>query len=159
MLNLEAKDDPFKSLVEFVRQIVNPGQNEISKANDAIRLGFQENFSAESAGSGAKWQALAPSTVRERLRLGYGARPILVRSGSLLNSLMGGTDSVEEFSTSNDGWVLSVGTKNKYAIFHELGTSKMPARPFIEISQSSQEKVADSLEQMISEIERRVLGA
>ena len=58
-----------------------------------------------------------------------GKHPLLIRSGDLRQSIrsrLSGSDTVV------------VGAPMKYAAYHQMGTKKMPARPFFPFSQSGQ---------------------
>lgn len=160
MLTLEAQGDPFEDLLKFVKAIVAPTQDEQQQVSNVVREGWRENFTGERSGDGRAWVALAPSTVRQRIRAGYPARPILVRTGALRNSLLnpGASNSYEELQTTGDGWTLLVGTEDPKAIFHELGTSRMPARPFVALSDQAEQRVVSALDLLVAQIEARILG-
>mgnify|MGYP000870163905 FL=1 len=159
MLNLEANKDPFESLVAFVKAIVAPTKTEQDALSAAVRQGWGENFAGERSGDGRSWAALKPSTVLDRLRSGYGARPILVRTGHLRASLLspGATDSYEQAQASGNEWQLVVGSEDAKAIFHEQGTARMPARPFIALSDQAEQRVVSALDGLIAQIEARIL--
>ena len=71
---------------------------------------------------GPGWSPLAASTLRSRL---FPGEPILQQTGALMNSVV--NHPVLEISRTE----LTFGTNNPYAQFHEHGTSRMPARPFL----------------------------
>lgn len=96
---------------------------------------IRERYLSASAGDGT-W---APTALRGRVvRLNLARRPrarfmvstgILIRTGRLFSSMFeGGGDHLEEFVTAGSGDVV-VGTSVPYAVFHQFGTSRMPARP------------------------------
>lgn len=161
MLTLEAQGDPFASLVDFIKAIVAPTQAEQQQVSAAVREGWRENFTSESSGDGRAWQPLKPFTIAERLKRGYAAGPILVQSGRLRSSLLnpGAADSYEDLQTASNGWTLLVGTENSYALKHELGEGRIPARPFIALSDQAEQRVVSALDTLIAQIETRVLGA
>lgn len=71
------------------------------------------------------WPALADSTIAEKQRLGYvgqvsGTDPLL-RSGELRESI----------GAAVEGLKLEVGSTSKIGLWQEVGTPKIPARPFI----------------------------
>lgn len=162
MLTLESPTNPFDDIVEFVRAMLSPTSDEQRQISAAVRAGWQENFTGERSGSGQAWAQLKPFTILERTKRGYpGSHPILVQSRHMLNSLVtpGAADSYEDFRSEGNGWTLTLGTTDSKALKHELGSGKIPARPFIELSQSSQENVSHAIENVIRRIESRVLGA
>ena len=159
MLTLEAQGDPFEDLLKFVKAIVAPSQAEQQQVSAAVREGWRDNFTSESSGDGRAWAALKPGTVLDRIRSGYGARPILVRTGHLRGSLLnpGAANSYEQAQTTGDGWQLVIGTEDAKAIFHEQGTARIPARPFIALSDGAEQRVISALDTLIAQIEARIL--
>jgi len=67
------------------------------------------------------WAPLAASTKAERVRLGYTEDEPLLRSGQL-------RDSIESEVT---GLAAIVGTKSEIGLWQEVGTDRIPPRPFI----------------------------
>lgn len=72
---------------------------------------------------GSRWPPLAPSTIKEKQRLGYGAEPMLWRTGALARSLSekGGPGNI--FRAGADYVV--VGSSLFYAPFHQNGSRSM----------------------------------
>ena len=78
-----------------------------------------------------EWKPLAPATIAEKQRLGYtgqvSATDPLLRTGELRESIgvdldvLGFVDVLE----------LVVGSTEKVALWQEMGTSRMPPRPFL----------------------------
>lgn len=98
----------------------------------ALLADFAQNFAQEGGlfGRISAWAPLAPGTVRERVRLGYGgAHPILYRTGQLAQSTSqrGTPGNIFDVQPMR----LTVGTATPYAQFHQQGTSRMPARRII----------------------------
>lgn len=86
--------------------------------------GERKQFETEGGYGAGGWQPLAMSTV---LRKG-GPSPILVREGTLRDSLVGESPySIVDIRPLE----ARMGTKVPYARFHQKGTSRMPARPVI----------------------------
>ena len=81
---------------------------------DRLRITFAQE--------GPGWAPLAESTLRIREDP---TAPILQQSRALITSVI--NHPVLEISRKN----LLYGTANPYAQFHEHGTSRMPARPFL----------------------------
>lgn len=82
--------------------------------------------STEVAGAGpfAEWKPLAEATVADRLRQGYSADEMLLRTGEL-------RDSISHVVRGNEA---SIGSNNPIAVYQEIGTDKIPARSFLGIS-------------------------
>ena len=88
---------------------------------------------------GPGWSPLAESTLRSRL---FPGEPILQQTGALMNSVV--NHPVLEISRNE----LTFGTDNPYAPYHEHGTSRMPARPFLR----------PAIEEAMSEIRARYVN-
>lgn len=67
------------------------------------------------------WSPLAESTKADRVRSGYTEDDPLLRSGDLKNSL----------ESEVVGLAAIVGTKSEIGLWHEVGTDRIPPRPFI----------------------------
>lgn len=76
------------------------------------------NFARQAAPDKTPWAKLKPSTLREKRGGG-----ILVRTGALSGSI------AAQPATANQVTVKSSGIK--YGIFHQFGTRRMVARPFM----------------------------
>ena len=134
-------------------RLLRPSQADLAPLQEAIRQGFAQNFETESAG-GTPWAALAPSTVAQRLLLGYGAGPILQRTGSYRDAFTQATnpDHVSEIEYSGGVTTLSEGSSHPLTPFLEMGTGKMPARPVLELSRSAINEVSEAFDKMVSGI-------
>lgn len=100
---------------------------------------------------GEDWAPLAESTIASK-----GARSgivgphstILVDTGRLFESL------TLEDGTSDTIWItgdkfITFGTSVPYAIFHETGTSRMPARPAVGINDNTADQIADAVGEFV----------
>ena len=67
------------------------------------------------------WSPLAESTKADRARAGYAEDEPLLRSGSLRNSI----------ESEVIGLAAIVGTKSEIGLWQEVGTDRIPPRPFI----------------------------
>jgi phage virion morphogenesis protein len=94
--------------------------------------GVEEAFARQAdPATGQPWEALADATVRQRSRAGHWPGKILQVSGQLVASFT--PDHGPDFAL--------VGTNKEYAVFHQEGTSKMPARPPLGLSDDSAEEI------------------
>lgn len=84
---------------------------------------------------GPGWAPLDASTLKSRK---YPGLPILQQTGALMRSVV--NHPVITISQNQ----LTYGTNNPYAEYHEEGTSKMPARPFLG---PAQDEVLDEIRQ------------
>lgn len=85
-------------------------------------------FASVGAEGGAQWAELKPEYAAWK-EVHYPGTQILHRAGALESSLTSPNDPntvrIEERKT------LTLGTRIPYALFHQVGTSRMPARPEI----------------------------
>lgn len=139
MITFNFKDDIIKMVAERFRMDFSAIYRDIGNLM-LTYIALQFKTSGREFGDG--WAPLAPSTIRQRQRLGYadkkGNAKILMRTSGdagLLGSI--------NVSTSADG--IEIGTNKFYGIFHQEGTVKMPARPFLptQFTQSMLDDIAD----------------
>jgi len=125
--------------------MAGPALREIA---DDFRVMIAQQFASEGRAEGTPW--------RPRRRGGSQTRPgqvidlpLLVRTGALLESLIGpGTAGhVEELE---DG-AITLGTRLPDALFHQLGTRNMPARPIIVLSDERSAKWTEIVRGAIEE--------
>lgn len=92
-------------------------------------------FALEASPDGTLWPSLAQSTIREKKRLGYGRKKILVRTGRLRNSLtrVNHPDNIARFRTYKSVTTLFWGTKVSYGIYHQSDEprTRLPRRKFL----------------------------
>ena len=92
---------------------------------DVIGLDMATQFEMEGD---PKWKPLAPRTIAQRLRLGFGAGPILYRTGSLREAWSTETGQTREITPTS----LYIGPeKVSYAKYHQsrLPRTRIPRRP------------------------------
>ncbi len=73
-----------------------------------------------------EWPPLDESTIAEKQRLGYPVPAPLLRTGEMRDSIQ--WEAPEHDGDDTVGWV---GSNNEKAVYHELGTSRIPPRPFL----------------------------
>ena len=103
-----------------------------------------EEIRFDSEGPG--WAPLAASTLAFKDMNNYPS-DILIRTGDLQQSLLGYEGSISELTPDT----LEVGTSIDYAQYHQKGTSKMPRRPLISISQSATQVFAEMVSAYLAE--------
>ena len=82
-------------------------------------------------------------------------RPLLVLRGHLRDSLTNESSRKMVFNRAG-GRQLIIGTRIKYAKFHQYGTKKMPARPFVKVDQGL---VNDWAKEMRKDVEKAMKGS
>lgn len=94
-------------------------------------------FRSQQDSGGNAWAPLAPSTIARK-----GHSRILFESGDLQTSLTsGGSDAIREVFDRG----LIFGTSTEYAIFHQEGTSRMPARPPVGIQTQTLDEMVNAV--------------
>lgn len=96
--------------------------SEVFDAFGGYMLGsIQRNFQAE--GRPRRWVPLKEATIKQRIRLGYGAGPILQRTGALKSG----------FYFESTKRTFRMGNRRKYFVYHQLGAPKtnLPKRPML----------------------------
>lgn len=132
--------------------------------NDVIIPSIEANFAAQGRPG---WQPLSPNTIRDRIRKGYGAGPILQRTGRLMKEAT--RKNIWEVSSD----MLKLRTvyfdqKVPYAQYHQLGANTrgsgggklkkfvgsagsklsvpkvgfLPARPFVQLTMDEEVEIA-----------------
>lgn len=130
----------------------------VQAVSGAVQVGAGRNFMREGNIEGS-WNPLAPATVKERVRLGYGGEhPILFRTGEYARSFQGGAGYVEESSHSLGIWRISVGSDDYRATTHEFGRDNVPARPVLVFGEDVETDIERALMGVFDEIERRTRG-
>jgi len=118
-------------------------------------------FATESEPSGMKWQRLAPSTLIEKMRLGFGSKKILVRTGRLRSSVtrVNHPDNIAKFRTFKSKTTLFWGTRTPYGVYHQSGEprTKLPRRRFLPKAgdKTFNLLVAPAMEALITSLKRR----
>lgn len=112
---------------------------------DAIRKAFGDNFNRQ--GARGPWPALAPSTIAQRIRLGYGAGPILQRTGALKRHV---TTAPAQVTRTGRGIELRIRPGNVVAgrpkyVPLAMGTGRMPARPMVVLTPQAVAQVTGTI--------------
>lgn len=81
------------------------------------------------------WVSLKQSTIEARTRQGYWPGKILQRTGRLAQSAVEGHGA--DFAEVTFG--------ERYGIYHQTGTKRMPARPFAGVSEQTEADILDTL--------------
>jgi len=86
---------------------------------------MSEQFESQGSRGGRRWVPLSPAYKRWKDIVAPG-QPILVLGGKMKASMVGKTsDTIEQFRPSS----VTLGTRIRYAGYHQTGTRRMPARP------------------------------
>ena len=127
-----------------LQQLLNRLQGQVDNLEPAMReiaghlvSSVEDSFASQSESDGSAWKPLADTTIQDRLRCGYGAGPILERSGDLARLILADWDDE----------VAVAGTNLEYAATHHYGDERrgIPARPFLGVSEDARSEIIRSL--------------
>lgn len=120
-----------------------------------VQKTFLEIESDQFASGGAKgasgdWEDLAPSTIEKK---GFMGSFKLIESGDLKASVSrkGAKGQIYDPQPLE----LTLGTSIPYAIYHQRGTKRMPARPVIDLSEESKRKIQKSIQKGLVDFVRK----
>ena len=99
----------------------------------------QEQFATEGAYYGDAWAPLNEKYA-ERKRRQWGLMPILIASGAMLKSFLGGHNHVKVIEADHAAF----GSTDEKARYHQEGTEHMPARPIVKASDALKQVGAHS---------------
>lgn len=135
-----------QSFMFFMGRLRSESFDDVLQADAEVYLSaMRDRYADQSKGSG-DWAELKPSTQAERQRLGFGpTRPILVRDHTLADALIPGNPGYGEereqdrLRVGYGGGAIHPGygesqpgaTIAEIALYHQTGTSRMPARPIL----------------------------
>ena len=123
-------------------QAVRHRFNQIEKAPDAVikKVAVEEVAATQERirnsktdPEGRPWTPWSMATMRQRQKEGNAGQGLLYRTGSLLNSI--------QYRISNK--TLTIFSNVGHGKFHQFGTSKMDARPFLGWSRTSINRIRD----------------
>jgi len=92
----------------------------LRKSAEKIQTDLSTIFKTEGRSHNVEWAPLKDIYLKEKVKKGFSEKK-LHRTTTLAQS----------FTYIVDGYQAIIGTPVKYAIYHEFGTRKMPARPFM----------------------------
>ncbi len=92
----------------------------LQRSAEKIQTDLSTIFKTEGRSHGVDWAPLKEKYLRYKVKKGFSEKK-LHRTTTLAQS----------FTYIVDKYQATIGTPVKYAIYHELGTHKMPARPFM----------------------------
>lgn len=105
---------------------------------EALLNSTRERFTSQRAPDGTRWKPLSPNYSTRKKK---NADLILTLNGYLRGSLAK--------STSNDS--LRIGTPLIYGATHQFGRGKIPARPFLGLSDQDRSDLIDALREYLAQ--------
>lgn len=92
-------------------------------------VAMRDNFAKQGSDFGSRWAPLKQATIRDKNRKGFGAEPVLVRTGRMKGSIR------PNKLTSKSVEVGSFGVD--HTKYHDEGTRNMPKRQVVGITESA----------------------
>lgn len=102
---------------------------------------IREQFDTEGGRTGG-WAPLSEKYAADKIRR-FGSQPILVASGNLKESLTGGSGMIAR-QEGNES--LRFGTQLGYGSFHQTGTSRMPRRQILDLTNDNRRTMMKMLQ-------------
>ena len=109
-----------------------------------------ENFDKEQWNNNP-WAQLADSTIKDKIREGYGGQKKLVRTGKLRDDI-----SNADINATDEGYEIRI--DNDYGIYHNEGTNHIPQRQFMPTSNDEPEELKEIKRNIIEEHIKNIFG-
>lgn len=139
MTDIIAPEELARIFAEIGEIVANADYTEVMESFMPIFAADESRaFAHEMTVEGEPWAPLKPSTVARK-----GNDRILVEHGALIASLVnvGGPHNIHEAMPRG----AIFGTSDPKALFHQLGTSRMPARPPVGISEETLDRLCEAV--------------
>jgi len=118
-----------KALKEMGAELLDWSAEFDQAAKTLVRIFEVRQFETLGDYLGMRWASLSPSyEARKRAK---GGRDILELTGTMRHS----------WDSNSTKDTLSIGNTSDYAVFHQLGTKFMPARPLINVNDNLKEDI------------------
>lgn len=146
--SFEELDSLFEAMAEAVEDSYESRMDELVPL---IQECESKAFNEQREPGGMPWAPLAPATIaRKGARSGIIGQhsTILVDTGRLFESLTLALGTSDTIWTTGDDFLV-FGTSVPYAIFHETGTSRMPARPHVGLNEETVDKIGDKVAEFV----------
>ncbi|WNY75966.1 phage virion morphogenesis protein [Pasteurella multocida] len=134
IINFEFDDNEIQRALANLLAL-GQGKDLMRKVANIVRQDVEDAFDHERAPDGKPWDKLDKRYQERRYKNGYDGK-ILQMHGNLLNSL--DIDYGDRFAL--------IGVSEPYGQYHQKGTDKMPARPFLGVSETGVEEIKQLLQ-------------
>ncbi len=135
----------FKHLKARLRGDRDEWTKYLTAVGELMLAAYRKQFATEGHG---RWEPLADSTLTYKMSHGY-PLDILVRKRRLIKSLF--KDSPDNlFHIDSYHHKVDVGSLVSYGKWHETGTDKMPARPFLVLETEDYQRIIDFTKDWLS---------
>ena len=117
---------------------------EFKKVGSGLLKTFKDNFQNQGRTLGMPWQRLKPSTLKEKIRLGYSGAGILVRTGKMKRS----------FQSKPGHKQVVISNPTSYFPYHQSNKSrnKLPRRVMMRIDNIRAQEIVKVFQSAVQEI-------
>jgi len=126
-------------LINNIQKGVADFSKPLAEVGDVMISEFEQNFDSSGRRLGEPWKKLQASTIKERIRLGYGAGPILVRTGKLMRG----------FKQEVTKYFVRVSNPVEYFVYHQLGMGYNPQRRMILAPEKLHQQIVEVINKFI----------
>lgn len=138
--NVTARVDGMQAVRTRFKQIERAPDTVIKKVAEEEVANVQERIrNSKTDPEGRAWSPWSMATLRQRQADGTAGNGLLYRTGSLLGSI--------QYRISQK--TLTIFSNVGYAKFHQFGTSKMDARPFLGWSRTSINRIKELFKEQV----------
>jgi phage gpG-like protein len=133
MVRVRLQAAPALSLLDGIAQKLTRVEELLAPAVPLVAAAIERNF--EEEGRPVRWTPLSPRYAAYKARRYAAGLRILERSGRLRRSI----------TTRLGAGALVTSTDAPHAVLHQSGTRRLPARPFLVVTESDKEAVAQAV--------------
>jgi phage gpG-like protein len=140
----EGLEKLFDHLNDVYDGAAEPIRNHLKETMTDLEADHKAFFDEAQDKHGSPWAPLAPYTIQRK-----GHDTILIETGALVKSLTqkGAMYAIREFFATGGEMGIIFGTSRPHAVLHMTGTSRMPARPMVGLTEDRidkfQQKIGD----------------
>lgn len=134
-IRVEFDDRAVQAALENAQQALGDLTPAMSAIGEYMVLRTEERFDQEQSPSGQPWAPLTTAYLEQKRRKNKILK-ILQREGDLIRTIV--------YNAEKD--FVEVGTNRDYGEYHQFGTSKMPARPYLGVNPEDEREIAAIIE-------------
>lgn len=138
-LNIKVDDKEVKRLLLNIDKTVKNMKPAMNDIGDKLIKTYEDTFDKQASVEGKTWESLSPATIAQRMRLGFGTGPILIRTGKLK----------EGFFKTVKALSVYVSNKVKYYPYHQLGQGKNPQRKMLGLTKNLTEDIIEIINKFL----------
>jgi hypothetical protein len=125
----------FRNLPRAVSRVINDLRPLAARIDPILDEMIAGQLSSEGGRSGDPYTPLAPSTITQKRRQGFGDKPILERRGDMRRDLLGSGGRQKTLAANNTLLIVTFSTKGgRVAALHQQGAGRLPRRRVLAIT-------------------------